>query len=76
MDSYLLDTSLEVQYRSLDVLCFSNQFYYIISLLAWGMVLVVLALQVVTINKYNTFNDPFSVIFLLLIFILYEFLAY
>jgi hypothetical protein len=30
----------------------------------------------VTINKHNTFNDPFAVIFLLIIYILYEFLAY
>lgn len=63
-----LDVSLEKTYRSLDALFFSDQFYYCVASNSWGGILAVVGFQVITLNGYNLFQDPWTVLFLVIMF--------
>ena len=65
MNSAVLDISLGTIYRSLDVHCFSNQFYFCVGINAWGGILLMVGFQVMTLNSYNLFEDPFSLAFII-----------
>lgn len=69
LNSAVLDTSLGLVYRSTDVMCFSSQFHFCVGVNAWGGILALVGFQIMTLNGYNLFEDPFSLgfIFLLLL---------
>lgn len=60
--SYTLNISLDKIYRSLDCLYFTDQYYFLVATSTCGGFLVILGLQILTINTYNIFNDPFSIL--------------
>lgn len=74
LNSYIIDISLDIKYRSLDVLCFSDQFYFIVTLESWGIIFNILAMHIMTLNSYNGFNDPFSLVFIPIGVIMYKLL--
>jgi hypothetical protein len=55
------DVSLGEKLRSLDVLCFSSQYYFIISVGSFGNVLMLLAIGVLVRIMHNPFGDKLSV---------------
>ncbi len=70
LNSAVLDTSLDVVYRSTDVMCFSSQYHFCVGVNAWGGILSLVGLQIMTLNGYNLFEDPFSPVFILLLLLL------
>jgi hypothetical protein len=60
--SYTLNISLDKIYRSLDCLYFTDQYYFLVAVSTCGGFLIILGLQILTINQYNIFNDPFSIL--------------
>ena len=53
-----LDRSILHSFRSLDALCFSSQFYYLISLTTWGIIFLYLGVTSMIRNDHNPFADP------------------
>lgn len=66
-----LDRSIPHAWRSLDQMCFSSQFYFTVTTAAWGIILTMLGLTIVTHNPYQVFTDPFAGIFLIILCIIY-----
>ena len=62
-----LDRSIVHSYRSLDQLCFSSQFYYLISLSTWGIIFLYLGVTCMIRNNHNPFADPTLCIWILFI---------
>ena len=62
-----LDRSIIHSYRSLDIMSFSSQFYFVISLSTWGIILLDMGLITMIENEYNPFADP--VVFIYVLFI-------
>jgi hypothetical protein len=74
LNNYIIDISLDKKYRSLDLLCFSDQFYFMVSLGALGIILNIFAMQIMSINKYSAFKDPFSMVFLAIVAFIFRIL--
>jgi hypothetical protein len=53
-----LDESIEESMRSLDQLCFSSQYYLIMTIHVNGIIYVVLSMEMMIRNEYNMFGDP------------------
>lgn len=60
-----LDISLDKIYRSLDCLLFSDQYYYVVGINGWGQILAIVGFQIITANNYNMFEDPFSLMYMM-----------
>jgi hypothetical protein len=56
--NFNLDKSLQIEFRSLDNLCFSTQFYFINTVLILGICLVTISISIIIRNTYNLFSDP------------------
>jgi len=63
-----LDECINDSMRSLDQMCFSSQYYFMLSLYMNGLMLVVLGMEMMIRNDYGMWSDP--VMLILLIFIL------
>lgn len=70
LNNAVLDVSLEKSYRSIDAMCFSDQFYYCLGSDGWGGVLGVVGLQLITQNGYNLFGDPWCALFMAVMFVI------
>uniref|UniRef100_A0A7S3LXC5 Uncharacterized protein n=1 Tax=Palpitomonas bilix TaxID=652834 RepID=A0A7S3LXC5_9EUKA len=53
--------SIEHNLRSLDKLCFSSQFYFMINLLASGIICLYFSIQMMIRQNYSMFSDQFAV---------------
>jgi len=62
-----LDKSILHSFRSLDNMSFSSQFYFIITLVTWGIVILDLGLITMIENKYNPFGDPVLITYIIAI---------
>ena len=62
-----LDKSIIHSFRSLDALCFSSQFYYLISLITWGIIFLYLGVTSMIRNDHNPFADPTLFMWLVMI---------
>jgi hypothetical protein len=67
--SDLLDESIEEGLQTLDMLCFSSQYYYMVIFFAFGMMLVIFGIQIWISALYNPFGDPVTCLLMLLIFL-------
>ena len=63
-----MDRSIVNAWRSLDLLCFSSQFYYTASIVTWGMLFLVFGLTAMIRNKYTGFGD-IAFVFYIAVFI-------
>ena len=61
----MLDRSVQHSFRSLDALCFSSQYYFIISLTTWGIIFLYLGFTSIMRSYYNPFADPTLIFFCL-----------
>lgn len=66
----VLDVSLEKAYRSIDAMCFSDQFYYCTGADGWGGLLAAVGFQIITQNGYNLFSDPWTSLLMAIMFVL------
>ena len=53
-----LDRSIDINYRSLDNLNFSDQFYLCGTIMLYGILLVTFGLNIMIRNEYQFFSDP------------------
>lgn len=67
-----VDKSLTEDFQSIDILCFSSQYYYIMGLVGFGLVQVVCAIDGMIRLKYNPLGDPTFLIIFILVFIMGE----
>lgn len=70
----ILDISVEKEFRSLDYLNFSDQYYFMVGVAIWGCIIGMTGIQIMTINSYNFFEDPLWFAFLMVI-ILFAFVG-
>lgn len=66
----LLDVSLEKEFRSIDAMCFSDQFYYCIGADGWAGILSLVGFQIITQNVYNLFADPWTALLMAIMFVI------
>jgi hypothetical protein len=57
MASRVVDASVSSFLQSTDMLCFSSQYYFMISGHAWGIIVMTLGIIVCLNNNYNMFSD-------------------
>jgi len=62
-----LDKSVLHAFRSLDNMSFSSQYYFIITLVTWGIILIDLGIITIIENTYNPFSDPLNILFIVII---------
>jgi hypothetical protein len=55
------DSSMHEHLRMIDLMCFSSQYYFVISIGAYGCLLLMFGLQVLTRNYHNPFSDKLTV---------------
>ena len=65
-----LDRSISHNWRSLDSLAFSSQYYYIISLTTWGILFLYLGMTAMIRNLYNPFADPLMGLHIFMVFMM------
>ena len=68
----IFDESLEHNFQTLDLLCFSSQFYYMMSFVAFGLVQIVMGVETILRQSYNPFTDPACVLLLIIVVALGE----
>lgn len=56
--TYSLDKSLEINYRSLDNLMFSTQYYLCMSIISFGIIMISIGVSIMQKNEYIFFKDP------------------
>eukprot|EP01022_Parablepharisma_sp_SALTPOND_P014603 TRINITY_DN20009_c0_g2_i2.p1 TRINITY_DN20009_c0_g2~~TRINITY_DN20009_c0_g2_i2.p1 ORF type:complete len:2825 (-),score=233.62 TRINITY_DN20009_c0_g2_i2:4128-12602(-) len=71
-----LDRSIPHAWRSLDQMCFSSQFYFMITIASWGIIVLLMGLTIMIRNEYTVFSDPYLTIFILVIFGIYVLSAF
>lgn len=58
MRNIVIDESISEGYQSVDLLCFSSQYYFLMGLLAYGIVQITLAITAILRLEYVPFADP------------------
>ncbi|RHZ20333.1 hypothetical protein DYB31_000784, partial [Aphanomyces astaci] len=56
-----LDECIEQGVRHLDQMCFSSQYYFMCAIQTWGMLSLILAIEIMVRNQYNMFGDPAAI---------------
>lgn len=67
--SSLLDESISEGFQTLDMLCFSSQYYFIITLFAMGMIINMFGMTIYVNIGYNPFADPVACLLIVLMII-------
>jgi hypothetical protein len=57
LDSHSVDASISEHLQSADLMCFSSQYYFLLSMHAWGMILAALGIIIQLRWQYNMFGD-------------------
>ena len=63
----VVDESISGEFIILDLLCFSSQYYYLMSMCGFGMMMGVLGLETYFRVGYNPFTDPTFILFFVVI---------
>jgi len=56
----LEDQSIEHEMRSIDLLCFSSQYYFLTSYFTTGLVMIIFGMQILLRKEYNIFSDKMT----------------
>jgi hypothetical protein len=70
MDAKVVDESIANGMQMLDVLCFSEQYYWLMALYAMGGMISMMGYSIFFRHKYNMFGDPVFLLILMVIFVL------
>jgi hypothetical protein len=76
MNQESFSRSIIHSWRSLDNMSFSQQFYYVSSLMTWGIIYLVLGMTILVRNQYNPFADPVLMIFIMMISVITSIIRY
>jgi hypothetical protein len=72
MRNNVVDESISEGYQSVDLLCFSSQYYFLMSLLAFAITQITLATTAVLRLQYNPFADPVMPLMFVMVFLFGE----
>ena len=75
MDSKVLDESIAESLQTLDLLCFSSQYYFILSLCGLGGLVSMFGITVFLRTQYNMFGDPAMPLICVIMFVLGDLIA-
>merc|ERR1711871_1035308 len=75
MRTSIFDESIGQNAQTIDMLCFSSQYYLLVSQLGFGITLGVMALEIYLRQNFNVFRDPVTPLIFLIIIILGELFA-
>jgi len=64
-----LDAAIRENLRTADMLCFSSQYYFLLAVHAWGMLLMLVGLQAQLHQGFNMFSDWVLVVILLVVWL-------
>jgi hypothetical protein len=70
--SETLDESIAEGMQTLDLMCFSSQYYFLLALFALGMLNNMFAITIFLRSQYNVFGDPVMPMIMMLTFLLCE----
>ena len=66
----IVDASLSEVFQRIDLMCFSSQYYFLVTVFAYGLVAIIFGITIWLRGPYNPLNDP---VFLLLFLIMFVF---
>ena len=72
----IFDESISESLQKVDLLCFSSQFYYLVGLMGYGMILIVLGVTIIITQNYNPLGDPVLLLLILTTFFVCEVIGY
>jgi hypothetical protein len=64
-----MDESISEEFQTVDLLCFSSQFYFLMGLLGFAMVLICMAVEAILRIGYNPLGDMAFLILFVAVFI-------
>ena len=67
-----MDRSIHNSWRSIDSMNFSSQFFFIISLVSWGMIFILIGFLICLRQSHILLDDPFTVPFIIIGYLLYK----
>jgi len=70
MGAATVDESISEGLQTLDLLCFSSQYYFLVSLFSFGMLLSMFAMTVFLRKNFNFLGDPVTPIIFLVMFVM------
>jgi len=76
MNSKVLDESIAESLQTLDLMCFSEQYYFLIALISFGMLLVTMGVTTFINTNYNFFGDPVMPIIVMVMLFYCDFLQW
>ena len=53
-----LDRSISINWRSIDYMCYSSQFYFSVTITSWGFTAIIFGATIMLRNSHNPFSDP------------------
>ena len=62
-----LDESISEPLQSVDMMCFSSQYYFMAGIHSWGMLITMWGVTVILRNDYNLFSDRMLIPILVLV---------
>jgi len=63
MRNTVVDESIAEEFIIIDLLCFSSQYYYLVTMASFGMMMAVMGLEIYLRQNYVPFQDPTFVLF-------------
>lgn len=66
----ILDESISEGMQTMDLMCFSSQFYFICGFVAFGIVLCIIGISILERQQFNPFGDPVTPVIIALMIIL------
>ena len=77
LKSTVYDESIPDSIRSIDLMSFSPQYYFLVTVIAAGMVITILSMTILSrLNNYNFLGDPATPIIILTMFLFCQFVRY
>lgn len=68
LQNTILDESISEGMQTIDLMCFSSQFYFLCGFVSFGIIVIVVGISIIERQAYNPFGDPvLPVIFVLII---------
>merc|ERR1711871_1940076 len=72
MRNRVVDESISEGYQTVDLLCFSSQYYFLMGLLSFAIVQITLAITAILRLQYNPFSDPVVPLMFVVVFLFGE----
>ena len=68
----VVDESISEEFQTVDLLCFSSQYYFLLGMLSMGMVQCTMSITAILRLQYNPFGDPVALLMFVVVFLIGE----